>query len=159
MNIYLLQFSAVELPSGDGDELLTAIERSNVVALSKRAAELKIRVDQVFHSGGGREQQAAEILANCLGEARLVERMEGLGPNVRMAETAAWLREQDAIGEWSGVALVGDAPYVTRLGAWLILGDGRAEQILWEGSALTRLVSKRQRPGFSVAWSITPELA
>ena len=157
MELYLMQHGEARTKEEDPDRPLTDAGRATVELVATRASGFGLRLDVIQHSGILRARQSADILATQLGAFELVQEREGLTPLDPVAPVADWLLEQAARSR--AVALVGHLPFLDRLASLLVAGDEAAEALAFRTGGLVKLVPKRQRVGFAVAWVLAPELA
>jgi phosphohistidine phosphatase len=106
-----------------------------------------------MHSGKLRAEQTALVLADAVAGGR-VESLDGLAPNDPIAPVVQWLGGRTD----SSIALVGHLPFLDRLASSLVAGDEDGQVISFQMGGLVKLVPKRDRDGFAVAWVLAPDI-
>lgn len=155
MEIYLMQHGEATPEEVDPERPLTETGRSAVVGVADRARAAGVRVDRCVHSGRLRAEQTARLLAQSLG-VDTVDPRDGLAPTDPVAPVASWLTGSASD---EALAVVGHLPFLDRLASLLVAGDEQAQVIRFHMGGLVKLVPKRERAGFAVAWAITPDVA
>jgi phosphohistidine phosphatase len=159
VELYLMRHGQAESGGSDAARRLTPEGRAAVEAVAARAAALGLRVEHLYHSGLARAQQTAEILARHLNAADRVARRDGLAPDDPVEPVARWLLDQAGLRGRGGIVLVGHLPFLDRLASSLVASAVAAQAVAFEAGTLVKLVPKREREGFSIAWVLPPELA
>ncbi len=152
-----MQHGAAKTKEEDPERPLTDEGRATVGRVAARAAVAGVKADRIYHSGILRARQTAEILADRLGMPDRVEARPGLEPLDPVDPVARWL--EDLAGHFGAVALVGHLPFLDRLASLLVAGNEDAQVVAFRMGGLVKLVPKGNRPGYSVAWILAPELA
>lgn len=152
-----MQHGAAKTKEEDPERPLTDEGRATVGRVAARAAAAGVKADRIYHSGILRARQTAEILADRLGMPDRVEARPGLEPLDPVEPVARWLEE--LTGQFGAVALVGHLPFLDRLASLLVAGNEDAQVVAFRMGGLVKLVPKGNRPGYSVAWILAPELA
>ena len=155
MDLYLMQHGEATAEADDPTRPLTDAGRSTVVQVAARARSAGVRIEICVHSGKLRAEQTAQVLADAVAGGRIASR-DGLAPNDPVAPVVQWLGER---AEDSSIALVGHLPFLDRLASSLIAGDEDGQVIDFQMGGLVKLVPKRERDGFAVAWVLAPETA
>ena len=153
-----MRHGQAELTRPDAERRLTREGVAAVERVAVRAAALSPRVDHVYHSGFARARETAEILAHHLNAADRVEARGGLAPDDPVDPVARWLLDQAGLRGRGATVLVGHLPFMARLASWLVAGDATAQVVAFEPGVLVKLVPKREREGYSIAWVLSPEL-
>jgi phosphohistidine phosphatase len=157
LQIYLIQHAESKSKEEDPARPLTDEGRRTVERVAAHLARLDISFDCVFHSGKLRAQQTAEILANSLKINERVEARAGLDPLTPVKPVAQWLSEQAQHGRKS-VAIVGHLPSLEKLASLLVAGNENVEVVSFQYAGVVKLVPKPQGQGYTVRWSLAPEL-
>jgi phosphohistidine phosphatase len=153
MDLYLMQHGEATAEAEDPARPLTPAGRATVEQVAGHAGASGVRIQRCLHSGKLRAEQTAQLLARAVAGGQ-VEHHEGLAPNDPVAPVAAWLRQ--AADE--SIAVVGHLPFLDRLASLLVAGDEEGQVIRFQMGGLVKLVPKRDRPGFVVAWALSPEI-
>jgi phosphohistidine phosphatase len=154
MDLYLMQHGEATSEADDPARPLTVAGRTAVAQVAARAQTAGVRIDTCMHSGKLRAEQTALVLADAVAGGR-VESLDGLAPNDPIAPVVQWLggRTRD-----QSVALVGHLPFLDRLASSLVAGDEDGQVISFQMGGLVKLVPKRDRDGFAVAWVLAPDI-
>jgi phosphohistidine phosphatase len=155
MDLYLMQHGAATAEADDPRRPLTDAGRAAVTRVAVRAQVAGVRIDTCVHSGKLRAEQTAQILAAALAGGRL-ESWDGLAPNDAIDPVVRRLLER--IGDQS-VAVVGHLPFLDRLASSLVADDEERQAISFQMGGLVKLVPKRDRDGFAVAWVLVPDVS
>ncbi len=153
MKLYLIQHGEAKPESEDPERSLTARGEREVVAVSKMAAGLQIRLSKIYHSGKLRAKQTAEIIANALKISDLVRPAQGLNPNDDIHPWAEQISEEN-----EDLMLVGHLPFLEKLTSFLLRGDENARLVLFRYGAIVCLDQKEDKR-WAVRWILTPEMA
>lgn len=155
MDLYLMQHGEATAEADDPKRPLTGPGSAAVARVAARAQMAGVRIDTCVHSGKLRAEQTAEVLAAAVAGGR-VESRHGLAPNDPIDPVAQWLRERTAD---ESMALVGHLPFLDRLASSLVANDEDGQVISFQMGGLVRLVPKRERDGFAVAWVLVPNIS
>ena len=155
MDLYLMQHGEATSEADDPARPLTVAGRTAVAQVAARAQTAGVRIDTCVHSGKLRAEQTALVLADAVAGGR-AESRDGLAPNDPIGPVTQWLRKRT--GDQS-VALVGHLPFLDRLASSLVAGDEDGQVISFQMGGLVKLVPKRDRDGFAVAWVLAPDIA
>jgi phosphohistidine phosphatase len=158
MDVYLMQHGEAMPEADDPARPLNPAGRAAVDQVVAQANSAGVVLDRIVHSGKLRAEQTAQLLARLTtaGAGEAVDSRAGLAPNDPVAPVAQWLGE---LAEDSSIALVGHLPFMDRLASLLVADREDAQVIRFQMGGLVKLVPKRERPGFAVAWALTPEVA
>jgi phosphohistidine phosphatase len=153
MDLYLMQHGEATSEADDPARPLTVAGRTAVAQVAARAQTAGVRIDTCMHSGKLRAEQTALVLADAVAGGR-VESLDGLAPNDPIAPVVQWLGGRTD----SSIALVGHLPFLDRLASSLVAGDEDGQVISFHMGGLVKLVPKRDRDGFAVAWVLAPDI-
>ena len=128
--LFLVRHGEATSKEEDPERPLTKVGRSNVVRIADWAATLRIRVDEIRHSGKLRAEQTAEIFSECLNAAppRVVS---GLAPNDDVKPIGEELEREERT-----IMLVGHLPFLGRLAALLVAGDAERNVVSLDAGGL-----------------------
>ncbi|HMG29380.1 MAG TPA: phosphohistidine phosphatase SixA [Jiangellaceae bacterium] len=155
MDLYLMQHGEAMAEADDPKRPLTDAGRAAVAGVAARAQMAGVRIDTCVHSGKLRAEQTAQVLAAAVAGG-MVESRDGLAPNDPIEPVALWLRERTAD---QPVALVGHLPLLDRLASSLVADDEDGQVISFQMGGLVKLVPKRERDGFAIAWVLVPDIS
>ena len=153
-----MRHGQAELTHPDAERHLTREGAAAVERVAARAAVLAPQVDHVYHSGFARSRETAEILARHLNASDHVAARDGLAPDDPVDPVARWLLDQAGLRGKGATVLAGHLPFLARLASRLVAGDAMAQVVAFEPAVLAKLVPKREREGYSIAWVLSPEL-
>jgi phosphohistidine phosphatase len=154
MDLYLMQHGEATPEADDPARPLTRAGRAAVAQVAARAQMAGVRIEACVHSGKLRAEQTARVLADAVAGGS-VDSRDGLAPNDPIGPVVQWLGER--AGDRS-VALVGHLPFLDRLASSLVAGDEHGQVISFQMGGLVKLVPKRARDGFAVAWVLAPDI-
>ena len=150
MDFYLVRHGEAVSETLDPQRPLTRVGREEVERVAGLAASRKIGVSAIFHSGILRAKQTAEIFAEFLAPAVLVQQITGLLPqdDPTIAKAELELAERS-------VMLVGHLPHMNRLAALLVNGD--TDRQIIEFSPATMVCCSRNGVHWKIAWTLAPQ--
>jgi phosphohistidine phosphatase len=152
LRLYLVQHGEAVDKEEDPDRPLTDAGQDEVHRSAEFAQLAGIQVGEIRHSGKLRAQQTADIFAEHLEPQRGVAAVEGLGPKDDVKAVAEGLERESA-----PLMLVGHLPFLTRLAAYLLTGDAKAELVLFRTGGILCL-DRDDEGRWALAWMITPDL-
>jgi phosphohistidine phosphatase len=155
MDLYLMQHGEATAEADDPARPLTDAGRAAVAQVAARAKQVGVRIDTCVHSGKLRAEQTAQVLADAV-SGGTVDSQDGLAPNDPVDPLVHSLGERT---DESSIALVGHLPFLDRLASSLIAGDADGQVISFQMGGLVKLVPKRDRDGYAVAWLLAPDIA
>lgn len=152
MVVYLVQHAEATSKDVDPGRPLTDKGRQDAQHVAAFAAKLDLDVGHIYHSGKLRAQQTADILAGALLGREITEEHDGLGPVDDVVPIAEEIEAADA-----PLMLVGHLPFMPRLTAHLVAGDGDADIVNYHNGAIVCLTGDGE--GWQVDWILTPTMA
>jgi len=150
VDFYLVRHGEAVSETIDRRRPLTRAGQEEVERVARLAADRKIVVSHVFHSGILRAQQTAEIFARALVPAVNGQQLAGLLPQDDPAIAKA---ELEVSGE--PIMLVGHLPHMSRLASLLVYGNADREAVAFRPA--TVVCCSRQGSGWKIAWTLGPE--
>jgi phosphohistidine phosphatase len=130
-----------------------------VERVAARAAAAGVQIGRVYHSGYRRAEQSAALLARTVGAAEPVAKRNGLAPEDAVEPVARWLLDPVVIEGQGGLALVGHLPFLGLLAARLVAGRADTDVLVFEPATLVKLLPRRERDGYAIAWALAAALA
>ena len=150
MDFYLVRHGEAVSETFDPRRPLTRIGREEVERVARLAAQRKIAVSAIFHSGILRAQQTAEIFAQTLVPAVDVQQITGLLPQ----DDPAIARAEMEVSE-QPIMLVGHLPHMNRLASLLVHGNPDREVVAF--SPATLVCCSRSGSDWKIAWTLGPQ--
>ncbi len=152
MDLYLVQRGVALSKDEDPSRPLSEVGRFEVEAVARRAAELRLQLGEIRHSGKLRAQQTAEILVKHLSFGSSPNVLRGLDPGDDPSPLVPSLEASDA-----PMTLVGHLPHLSRLASLLVCEEPERDVIAFRNGAIVQLV--RSDEIWRVRSVLTPELA
>jgi len=152
MKLYFVQHAESKRREEDHTRSLSDRGWEDIRKTANFAREhLRIKVEQIVHSGKLRAKQTAEVLAEYLNPPNGVMTDTSLEP---LADPKAWKKR---LAETTGdIMLVGHLPHLSRLASYLLAGDETKEVIAFRMGGIVCLERDQQRRWTS-RWMITPD--
>ena len=151
MDFFLVRHGEAKPEYEDPKRPLSDRGRRDVERMARALSEKRVPVAAIVHSGKLRARQTAEIMARILSPGRRVRTITGLAPEDDPALAKAELEAADA-----PVMLVGHLPHLGRLAALLVTGDAERNVVEFPSAAVVCL--SRGERGWTVAWSLAPDM-
>ena len=178
MKLYLLQHGDALPEEVNPDRPLSEPGRDDVKRLAEFVGRCGIRVQRVHHSGKTRARETADIVAVKMAAGATIEATAGLNPNdavepwverINMSPLTPTLslkgrggnkvisREGNNAGWKQDTLLVGHMPFLGRLAARLLSGNGSSQFVAFKPGSM--LCMERDETGrWGIAWMLRPEL-
>jgi len=152
MKLYFVQHAESKRKEEDHTRSLSDRGWEDIRKTANYAKEhLRIKVEQIVHSGRLRAKQTAEVLAEHLNPPNGVKTDINLEP---LADTEAWKKR---LGETTeDIMLVGHLPHLSRLASLLLAGDETKDVIAFSMGGIVCLERDQQRR-WTIRWMITPD--
>jgi len=152
MLLYLVQHAEAKREEEDPSRGLSEKGFQDIKKVAAFAADLNIRVSQIFHSGKKRALQTAEVLADHLKPENGISRTDGLAP---MDDPHIWF--ENILKTDEDTMLVGHLPHLARLAAMLLCNDKKGNAVDFKMGGIVCL--KRFDKGeWAIEWMIIPEV-
>jgi len=152
MKLYLAQHGHAVSSEQDPERPLSDQGEQDVHSMAARLGDAGVRVARVWHSGKGRSEQTAWILAKKVLSGRNAECIKGLGPNDPVAEfaTDADVWDEDTL-------VVGHLPFMSRLLSLLLVNDAGHELVRFSPGSVVCL-EHDATDRWVISWLLRPEL-
>jgi len=150
MSIYLVQHAQCLDKNIDPDRKLSAKGLAITTQVAKIAANEKIAVSTLYHSGKLRAQQTAELFSEHIKTAQ-IESIDGLSPLDNVKDFADHFQFTEKI------MIVGHLPFMERLTSYLITGDQELTVVKFQNSAIVCLDQDKNKHWY-LKWTIMPVL-
>ncbi len=149
MIVYLIRHGDAVSAAEKAERPLSALGREQAAHAARAIVAHGAGIPALYHSGILRARQTAEIIAQALAPAPVLEAHAGLLPEDDPAIAAA---ELDALAD--AVALVGHLPHLRRLAGLLIHGD--PERAAIDFAPATVLCCARLNERWQINWISAP---
>jgi phosphohistidine phosphatase len=143
-------------PTGrpDGERPLTEEGRRGMKGVARQLRRIVPQLDVLATSPLVRARQTAEIVAKAYDEMEITT-VDALGSGRSRSELLEWLKEHAD----ERVAIVGHAPDLDQLVAWLVTGKPKPFIEMRKGGACLLSLSDEPAPGKAeMRWLVTPKL-
>ena len=152
MKLYFVQHAESKRKEEDLTRSLSDRGWEDIRKTARYAKEhLRIKVEQIVHSGKLRAKQTAEVLAEFLSPPKGVMTDENLEP---LADTEIWKKRLVEASE--DIMLVGHLPHLGKLASSLLVGNENSEVIAFRMGCIVCLERDQQRR-WTIQWMLTPE--
>lgn len=151
MRLYLVQHGEALSKDVDPERPLSDAGQAAVARLAA-FLERRVQVSAVVHSGKTRARQTAELLAAVLSPGLPVETVSGIGPNDAVEP---FVQQITAAGK--DTLVVGHLPFMAKLVAYLVTGDGDNTLVDYQPGSVVCLESNDDG-NWQINWMLRPEL-
>ena len=152
MALFLVQHGKNLTKEIDADRPLSDEGRETVERIAKTAANYKVSVSYIKHSGKIRAKQTAEIMASFLKPKTGVQESSGLNPMDPVEDLAGSLTGEEEM------MLVGHLPFMERLVSYLITGSIEKTVIKFQNGGIVCLDKDRENETWHIKWTLMPEI-
>lgn len=152
MKLYLVQHGEAVSKETDPDRPLSEQGRHDLQKLAEYLSHLDTDIQRVWHSGKTRAAQSAGLLAQTILPHGQIEPVNGLAPNDDVITFATRLDARDP-----ATVLVGHLPFMSRLMAYLLVGDPEVELVTFKPGSMACLENP-EGDGWRLNWMLRPEL-
>ncbi|MDA2920818.1 phosphohistidine phosphatase SixA [Desulfobacterota bacterium AH_259_B03_O07] len=157
MNFFLVRHGEAKSEIEDFDRPLSDTGKQDVEKVASYISKLRIRPDEIHHSGKLRAEQTARIIAKALSLSDRVKAVQGLAPNddVHIAAETLCVEER-------ALMLIGHLPFLSRLLSLLIMGDPERSLVNFQAGSIVCLYRddsiKLPTPGngWIIEWYLSP---
>jgi phosphohistidine phosphatase len=150
MALYLVQHGQALSKEHDPERGLSEEGRAETERIAQVAAQYRVHVSRIEHSGKTRARQTAEILAAHLSPAEGPDPREGIAPLDDVTAVAAQLDPT------SDLMLVGHLPFLERLVGVLIAKVPELRVFKMQGGGI--LCLDRDDRGWHIKWALMPRV-
>ena len=151
MKLYLVRHGEAKPAEIDPSRGLTAKGIQDVTKVAEFLSNARLEVNEIFHSGKTRAQQAASIFADHITVRHGVFDAEGLSPN---DDPSIWAARLSRLTE--DTMLVGHLPHLAKLATRLLSDDPKSPSITFHSAGV--LCLSRSQEGWSVEWMVIPDI-
>lgn len=153
MALYLVQHGKSLPKEVDSEQGLSEQGRAEVERIADVAANYRIQVSEICHSGKKRARQTAEILAAVLKSPQGCTEKSGLKPLDDVTAVAAQLNSSD------NVMLVGHLPFMEKLTAYMVTGSAEPKVFKFQNGGIVCLDENDNGKGWYIKWTLMPNIA
>ena len=150
MDLFLIQHGEAKSEAEDPERSLTEYGAGTVRQMAAWAAQARVKVGQIRHSGKKRAEQTAVLLADRLNPILGIQAVAGLNPNDDARPVAEALQQ-----EQGPLMLVGHLPFLSRLAGLLVVGDPERAVVTFRQAGITCLA--REESQWTVRWVMLAE--
>ncbi len=152
MALYLVQHGQCHSKEQDPLKGLSDLGRAQTGTIAGVAADYKVSVSKVAHSGKLRAQQTAEIFAEALKPQNGVQVISGIAPLDDVASFAGSLTlDKDLM-------LVGHLPFMEKLIAFLVTGQEQPSIFQMQNSGIVCIDADPRTGKSIIKWTLMPQI-
>lgn len=152
MALFLVQHGKSLPKDMDPDPGLTTEGWEETIHIAEVAANYKIQVAEIRHSGKKRAQETADIFAEKLRLKNAVSEMSGLKP---MDDVALFSKN---IENNRNMMFVGHLPFMEKLTAYLTTGNAELTVFRFQNSGIVCLEQFEGPAGWAIKWALMPNI-
>jgi phosphohistidine phosphatase len=152
MSLYLVQHGLTYSEAIDPERSLSATGKANVDRIAMLAAEAKVPVAKILHSGKLRARQTAEIMAAHLKPPGGVSEIKGINP---LDDVIPIATRCDASED---IMLVGHLPFLENMTSYLITGSTDKTVIKFQNGGIVCLDQEGAGGPWFIKWTLMPEI-
>lgn len=152
MALYLVQHGQSLPKEIDPERSLSVEGKSTVDRIAKVAADYKVHVSRIQHSGKARARQTAEIMASHLHPEGGLQESAGLNPNDDVETVAG------AISHDENVMLVGHLPFMEKIVSHLVAGSPNKRVFKFQNGGIVCLDKDPGENSWYIKWTIMPQI-
>lgn len=150
MNLYLVRHA--EAKNEGKDPSLSEGGLQDIKKVTSYILQMRIRVDQIFHSHKLRARQTAGILNESLKSSKGFTEADGLDP---LDDPVIWSERLKSIADT--IVLVGHLPHLGKLASLLLCGDMNRNLIAFKPAGVVYL-KREDRESWALEWMLVPEV-
>ena len=152
MSLFLVQHGKSLPKDVDPDQGLSDEGVAETERIASTAANYKVTINQIKHSGKTRAAKTAEIFASALNPSSGVEEVVGLKP---MDDVKAFATSLDPD---SNTMLVGHLPFMERMTAYLVTGSTDNIVFKFQNSGIVCLDKDPVSESWMIIWALMPNI-
>ena len=152
MALYLVQHGLSASKQEDPRKGLTNPGRAQTERIARVAADYRLSVSMIMHSGKLRAQQTADIMAEALKPEEGVHMSSGMGP---LDDVASFAKSLDMAADRM---LVGHLPFMERLIAFLVTGRSEPVIMKMQNSGIVCLDVDTRTVNPVITWTLMPQI-
>jgi phosphohistidine phosphatase len=152
MSLFLVQHGKSLPKDVDPDQGLSDEGVAETERIASTAANYKVAINQIKHSGKTRAAKTAEIFASALKPSSGVEKVVGLKP---MDDVKAFATSLDPD---TNIMLVGHLPFMERMTAYLVTGSTDSIVFKFQNSGIVCLDKNPESESWMIIWALMPNI-
>lgn len=152
MSLFLVQHGKSLPKDVDPDQGLSDEGVAETERIASTAANYKVAINQIKHSGKTRAAKTAEIFASALNPSSGVEEVVGLKP---MDDVKAFATSLDPD---TNIMLVGHLPFMERMAAYLVTGSTDNIVFKFQNSGIVCLDKDPESESWMIVWALMPNI-
>lgn len=152
MALYLVQHGKSNAKEVDPERGLSGEGEEEARRIAGVAAQYRVRVGAIVHSGKKRARQTAEIFGRTLAPSGGVAAREGLNPLDEVSGLAPSLDPS------ANLMIVGHLPFLSRLASFLVTGDAGSEIFAFQNSGIVCLDRNEEGGRWVIRWTLMPRI-
>ena len=152
MSLFLVQHGKSLPKDVDPDQGLSDEGVAETERIASTAANYKVAINQIKHSGKTRAAKTAEIFASALNPSSGVEEVVGLKP---MDDVKAFATSLDSD---TNIMLVGHLPFMERMAAYLVTGSTDNIVFKFQNSGIVCLNKDPESKSWMIVWALMPNI-
>ena len=152
MALYLIQHGQCHSKEQDPHKGLSDLGREQTAIIAGVAADYKVSVSTVAHSGKLRAQQTAEIFAGALKPENGIQVISGIGPLDDVASFA------DSLPLDEDLMLVGHLPFMEKLISFIVTGKEQPAIFQMQNSGIVCIDADPRTGKSIIKWTLMPRI-
>jgi len=152
MSIYLVQHGQCLSKQDDPKRGLSEEGTAEVIRIAQVAADYRVQVDRIVHSGKNRALQTAQILAEALNPEKGVAVADGMNP---LDDAAAFAASLDMA---SNCMVVGHLPHLEKLVSFMVTGQELRPVFKLQNGGILCLGHYEDTDQVIIRWALMPNV-
>lgn len=152
MRLYLMRHADAKREDEDPSRPLSESGLRDIKKVSPYLSQIRITVDQIFHSPKLRAKQTADALNESIKPSKGVSETDGLAP---LDDPKIWAERLKAISDT--IVLVGHLPHLGKLASLLLCGTPDKDFITLKPTGIICLKRENSEAWF-LQWMLSPEI-
>jgi phosphohistidine phosphatase len=152
MALYLVQHGKCHSKEQDPHKGLSDLGRQQTERIATVAADYKVPVSRVAHSGKLRAQQTAEIFVDALKPQNGMQAISGIAPLDDVASFAGSLTLDEEL------MLVGHLPFMEKMIAFLVTGQEQPAIFQMQNSGIVSIDADPRTGKPIIQWTLMPQI-
>ena len=150
MALYLVQHGIANPKDQDPERRLSEKGKEQTALIADTAANYRVSVTMIEHSGKARAQETADIFASRLHPKKGTVKRDGINPMDAVTAVASEIEPTDDL------MLVGHLPFMQKLASFLITGSQEPAVIKFQNSGIVYLDKDPDSGAWHIKWTLMP---